>query len=154
MPKFNLAELLDKTVQEGECRIWQRAKSQAGYGQIWDGSKVSYAHRLVAELVYGKSEANQEVMHSCDVRACINPHHLSYGTRKENMADASSKGRLFGKPHVRGIEHPSATLTFDQIQQMRIQRENGAKLKELSAFYGISIAAVSKIVRREMRVNA
>ena len=154
MPKFNLADLLGATEATGDCLIWQRAKSRAGYGQIWDGSKVVYAHRLVAALVLGLPSDNQEVMHSCDVRACINPDHLSYGTRKENMQDASRKGRLVGKPHVRGIEHPMSTLSFEQIQAMRDERAKGMKLKDLSASYGISIAAISKIVRKEMRVNA
>jgi YesN/AraC family two-component response regulator len=70
------------------------------------------------------------------------------------MQDASRKGRLVGKPHVRGIEHPMSTLSFEQIQAMRDERAKGMKLKDLSASYGISIAAISKIVRKEMRVNA
>jgi hypothetical protein len=154
MARFNLEDLLEKTDKNGECLIWRNARSKAGYGQIWDGKKVVYVHRLIAELALGEIGKGQEVMHSCDVRSCVNPDHLSYGTRKQNMMDASRKGRLIGKRHVIGIEHPSATLTFDQIQSMRAEREQGAKLKELSKKYGISLAAISKIARKETRINA
>jgi hypothetical protein len=37
-----------------------------------------------------------DVCHTCDVRCCIEPHHLFNGTRLDNMQDAAKKGRTLG----------------------------------------------------------
>ena len=153
MARFNLADLLSQAEPSIGCLLWSRAKSKAGYGQVWDGSKVLYVHRLVAEFSYGEIPKGMDVMHSCDVRACCNPSHLSIGTRSENMKDASRKGRLLGKPHVSGENHPSSRLTTLQIEEMRKKREQGYKLSELAQIYNYSIAAISKILRGETRTN-
>jgi len=41
-----------------------------------------------------------DICHTSDNRKCINPSHLFEGTRKENMQDAVTKGRL--NPHNKG----------------------------------------------------
>jgi hypothetical protein len=51
-------------------------------------------------IVKGSIPKGKVVMHSCDVRLCINPEHLSVGTQKENIQDAIQKGR----PHVSVLE--------------------------------------------------
>lgn len=149
--RFNLADILSKTSFMDSCQVWTKAKSKAGYGQIWDGQKVVYVHRVVASLVYGQPEFGQEVLHLCDNRACCNPNHLRWGSRKDNMVDASTKGRLKGKRVATGMANSNSKLDFAQIQELRKQRKSGAKLRELAEAYQISIAATSKIVRGEVR---
>jgi hypothetical protein len=51
------------------------------------------AHRMAWELTYGEIPAGLVVMHSCDVRHCVNPGHLQLGTRKDNNQDRVMKGR-------------------------------------------------------------
>lgn len=152
--RFNLNDLLAHTTSENGCRVWTRAKSKAGYGQIWDGLSVQYTHRLVAEIVFGSIPPGLDVMHSCDVRACCNPDHLSIGTRKQNMADASERKRLIGRNHVSGESHPSAKMSDADVNLMRALRLQGWKLKDLAQKFNVSIAATSKITRKETRQNA
>lgn len=60
-------------------------------------------HRLVWERAYGHPvPASLIVMHTCDVRNCVNLDHLVLGTHAANMADAHRKGRSrpFGGPTV------------------------------------------------------
>jgi hypothetical protein len=51
-------------------------------------------HRELYKIFYGGFDENLVVRHRCDNRLCVNPEHLLLGTQKENMADASSRGRL------------------------------------------------------------
>lgn len=153
MARFNLDEILAQTLIVNQCNVWQRAKSKAGYGQIWDGEKVIYVHRLVAQMAHGTPSLGEEVLHSCDVRACCNPAHLSWGTRKDNMRDASNKKRLQGRNHVSGESHPQAKLTWEQVKNVRASRENGSTLKELAITYQVSVAAIHNIVKGKVRTN-
>lgn len=82
-----------------ECWLWNAAIDTMGYGVINGGGRGRklYAHRVSYELAVGPIPSELEILHSCDVRPCVNPAHLSVGTRKDNVADARSKHRLRGR---------------------------------------------------------
>lgn len=76
------------------CWIWQRALSDTGYGSVqMDNGKIGSAHRASYELHVGPIPEGMEVRHACHRRACINPEHLSVGTRADNMRDMVAAGR-------------------------------------------------------------
>lgn len=77
----------------GDCWLWTKSLQASGYGNAWDGA-VTTAHRLSYRIHHGDIPKGLDVMHSCDVRHCVNPDHLSVGTRSQNMRDAKAKGRL------------------------------------------------------------
>lgn len=80
------------------CWLWTGAIDTTGYGVINGGpNRKLYAHRVSAEIAFGPAEPGRDTMHSCDVRACVNPDHLSYGTRRDNVRDAREKGKLRGR---------------------------------------------------------
>lgn len=58
--------------------------------------KRRLVHRVIAHIIYGidLDDSSIDVKHSCDNPPCFNPEHLSPGTRKQNMQEASEKGRL------------------------------------------------------------
>ena len=43
-----------------------------------------------------------DIRHSCDTPACVNPNHLSLGTRQQNAMDCVSRGRYL-KTHQANI---------------------------------------------------
>lgn len=99
-PRRTPEERFWKFVTEGpedECWLWQGAKmTGTGYGAI---SKSGYnagrvlAHRVSWVLHYGAIPEGMFVCHTCDVRHCVNPHHLFLGSAKDNMEDMWSKNR-------------------------------------------------------------
>lgn len=91
------------------CWIWQSSKYQSGYGWLKVFGKVVSAHRFSYELHKGPIPEGMHILHSCDVKACVNPDHLRVGTHAENMSEASVRGAMkagdchpmFGKKNPR-----------------------------------------------------
>lgn len=74
------------------CWIWTGASNDSGYGCIGIGHRNVLAHRAVFILENGR-EAVGLLMHSCDVRLCVNPGHLREGSPSENYHDMVQKNR-------------------------------------------------------------
>ena len=105
-------------VTESGCWIWTEGTITAGYGAMWDGEKVKYAHRLAVELYRGENIDGKTVCHHCDIPSCVNPNHLFVGTVKDNVRDMHKKKRargMFGK----GEASIRAKLTDDDVRAIR-----------------------------------
>jgi len=83
------------------CWLWAGHKYKNGYGAIKVFGKMALAHRLSYELHKGPIQPGFEVLHSCDIKHCVNPDHLSLGTHAENMKDAADRGLM-----RKGASHP------------------------------------------------
>lgn len=60
-----------------------------GYGAY----RGSAAHRAVWTAYNGPIPDGLFLLHKCDVKACVNPEHLSLGTQADNIRDMINKGR-------------------------------------------------------------
>lgn len=135
-----------KKVESG-CWIWTGGKDSDGYG-LFNGKVggVLYrrAHRF--SVVYHKHVMPQKgdnVCHTCDTPACVNPDHLFIGTVKENQQDKWNKDR--GYVH-RGESHWSTKLTADDVRAIRASTE---KQRDIAQKYGLTQTTVSDIKRRK-----
>jgi len=72
-----------------ECWLWTGALT-GGYGRF----RRTSAHRWILSHIDGRSMPRMDACHKCHNRACVRPAHLRWGTRSENMMDASAIGRL------------------------------------------------------------
>jgi hypothetical protein len=80
------------------CWLWIAYVDKAtGYGRnraVHDTYKVDSAHR-VAWIINTREPVpvDKHVLHTCDVKTCVNPNHLYLGTRKDNAQDAVRRGQ-------------------------------------------------------------
>jgi hypothetical protein len=115
---ISIDALLARTRQEGTCRIWTGSiNKRTGYGSVWANGRTRQVHVVAFELHYGPVPPGKCVMHTCDVRPCIDGAHLVTGTRQDNMDDMNAKGR--GRKATRGHGHAAAKLTADQVAAIR-----------------------------------
>lgn len=75
------------------CWIWRGNTTVYGYGQFSIGGSCKRAHRFAYDLAVGPIPDGLMVLHSCDVRTCVNPAHLSIGSHLDNMQDMRERGR-------------------------------------------------------------
>lgn len=124
-----------------DCLPWPFALGKGGYGNVWDGSKYTNAHRLMCLMVHGNPGGEMQAAHSCGNRACVNPRHLRWATRIENDDDKVAHGtRRFGE----GV--PTSKLTESDVRRIRTSSESVA---ELARQLGVGPKAIYRIRRGE-----
>jgi hypothetical protein len=105
--------------------------------------KILYVHRLAYELANGRIPDDLKVCHRCDNPACVRPDHLFLGTQKDNMQDASTKGRI---KTLRGDDHPWSKLTSAEVSEIRRAAANGEKQKMLAERFHVTTRAINAII--------
>lgn len=127
------------------CWVWTGSDA-FGYGTFAVGSiakggsrrRTVRAHRFAYENLVGPIPEGLGVLHRCDHRRCVRTDgHLFLGTRAENMADMSAKGRTY-----KGYK-----LSHEEVRSIRAT--HGLSTRKLAALYGVSKETVRRIVRGE-----
>jgi hypothetical protein len=133
--------------QDDGCWLWTASTTLSGYGQFWIGDRRVDAHRASFELFNGEIPPGAFVLHSCDVKLCVNPAHLSAGTQAQNLADMVARGRCNRAPKVYGEAHPRAVLTDEKVREIRSRWPRETQTS-LAAEYRVPQTSISSIVRR------
>jgi len=108
--------------EESKCWEWLGQRLSNGYGRISLGAKSlgsEGAHRVSWKL-FNKADIPEGmfVMHKCDNPSCVNPHHLSIGTPKENTQDMIAKGRK-RTVSPKGEGNGKSLLNEEQVRLIR-----------------------------------
>lgn len=91
-----------KVNKTAECWIWTGAKNNHGYGQLWTGDKLDYAHRISYRFANGPIPEGAHLDHVCHNPGCVRPTHLRTVTEKQNGENRRS-GNRNNKSGIRGV---------------------------------------------------
>ena len=131
-----------------ECLIFPYSRDDYGYGKVrYDGSNIG-VHVLVCRERHGeKPTPRHEACHSCGNGhgGCVNPNHIYWGTRAQNMADAMAMGTLKRENPPTGEASPAMRHRDPVIAEVRRLLAAGLRQVEISELTGVSQSHVSRI---------
>jgi hypothetical protein len=128
---------------ENGCHLWTACTNGSGYGLFWYSGRLVRAHRYAAGMVDWPPEI--VTRHLCNVPACVNPEHLTFGSQSDNMRDMVEADR-----QAKGTDNGWAKLAEEQVLEIRRRyAEGGVTQRSLGDEYGVGFRAISRIVRRE-----
>jgi hypothetical protein len=123
--------------------LWTASVDAAGYGQfgISSGNMLG-AHRMSWCIHHEAVPTNLDVLHRCDIPACVNPRHLFLGTQADNNLDRDRKGR-----QALGEDHGKAVISEAQAREIKTLLARGIKPKEIVDLLGVEKHVVIDISR-------
>lgn len=123
------------------CWLWNGYIGKHGYSKIQCGKTSRLAHRVSWEIFHGPIPEGLNVLHKCDVTACVNPEHLFVGTQQENVVDMFNKRR---GNRATGERNGRARLTATDVIQIR---NDPRKRSEIARAYNMSWAHIDRLKR-------
>lgn len=122
-----------------ECVLWPFGRFKSGYGCV---GKNGRAHRIMCEIAHGPAPDGADAAHSCGNRLCVNPRHLRWASRTENMADAIIHGTT-----TRGERHGASKLTSDEVRLIFARLDVGETHQSIADSFGVSRNAITDIAK-------
>ena len=121
-----------KVEKSAGCWLWTGALQRDGYAHFTAGGKTISSHRHAYTLLVGPIPEGMDLLHTCDVRHCVNPAHLRPGTHDDNMEDKRQRDR-------NGVK-----LNTEKARQIKALL-GGKTNREISKLFGVSEGIISGI---------
>jgi hypothetical protein len=125
-----------KVTKTDSCWEWTAYCGDLGYGRFWLDGGPRLAHVVSFELHHGPLKDDEEVRHTCDNRACVNPEHLIRGSRRDNMVDMAIRNRC-----------PTRKLSRDSAAMIIEAQKSGATPTEAARAVGCKFQQAWDIFR-------
>lgn len=148
-----LTRFWSRVDRSGSCWDWTGGSDKNGYGRLnvdgfIPGVRSTTAPKMALILTTGQmppldpaSGRRMDSRHSCDRPPCVRPEHLSFGTRTQNMADMTERGRRRGC---------APTFTQAEIDTMRRLAGTMSQAK-IGKLVGCSQSHVSNVLAGKYR---
>ena len=149
----------DRSGGSDACHLWTGGQCTGGYGQMKIGNRLELVHVIAWEFKYGTKPAYLDLDHECHNRAvrggtckpgicphrlCVNLAHIVPKTRSQHRLDT----RQWDMP--RGSAHPRATLTEDQVIEIRrLIAEKKIPQTQIAKLYNVTPYVITKIKHRK-----
>lgn len=120
------------------CWVWTGTTNGHGYGQFWNGTRNIPAHHFLLSKIV---PPGMQACHKCDNRTCVRSDHIFIGTRSDNMADCSQKGRLRFENGIRATKGKRTTWYRGASNHAsKLREEDVAVIKSVKPRYGLGAA--------------
>ena len=124
------------------CVVYRGEVDSTGYGRVWTGSVKMQAHRYALMMHDGLVEppAGLDAAHDpvlCSDRRCVNPFHLRWATRSENLGDRWAAGTVGGGGGVPVVRRYDCEI-------IRCRVLGGDVLEDLVLEFGVSAEELGK----------
>lgn len=142
--------LLARTVEEGECLLWEGSMGNARVPQATHGGKMVPVRRLMLEFQGKPPTSTDFVSCTCGNHLCVSPSHIQRRTKEEHvvaMGSSPNRKRLARASKLASYarEH-RAKLTMEQAREIRCSDESGTVLADR---YGVHRCLINRIKRGE-----
>ena len=133
----------------GPCWIWTSATNRGGYGTFKVNGKRTNVIRYLWTILKGPIPKAKYVLHTCDIRQCINPGHHYLGTNRKNIEDTTNRERWI---KFIGAENRSTKLRDEQVKQIRQLREKGLTFQAIADKFKISRSWARRVALTKTRL--
>jgi len=114
--------------------------------KMWSNQKTKLVHRVVAETFIDNPEGKPQINHINCIKVDNRVSNLEWCTASENMSHASENGLLKRTKY----SSTKSKLSREDVLQIRSIHDQGwFKAVEIADAYGVSGAAIGKIVNRK-----
>ena len=134
--------------KESGCYICSIKRKKKKYISLRHDGRNDSAHRIIWEYCNGPVPSGHVVCHKCDNPRCVNPDHLFTGTQKDNIRDATRKGR-----RAVGEKHPMAKLTGEQVIEIKKKLKQGMSYRKIGRLYGVTQCPIYGIAKGKIWKN-
>jgi len=144
-----LESLLARTVEEGECLLWDGYIGN-GVPQVSHGGKVVSVRRLILELSGKDVGPTDYASPKCRNAACVCQEHIVHRTNAQHasaMAKAPTRNHDLRAAKLAAVARKGDTkINIEQAREIRCSDESGPILAER---YGIGKGLIARIRRGE-----
>lgn len=143
---YTLATIQERTVEEGDCWLWQAGKSHGAPALRHDG-QVVLVRRFITEVLHGKTvPPGRLVSMSCDNLDCVNPDHIGIYTRKQLQQRTAARTQ-FGSDPVRNlkiarVKQKASSLGWEKVREIRAME---GSIRQIARDLGMHFDTVRRI---------
>lgn len=147
------SKFFNRVNQTPTCWLWT-VGTMSGYGWMRcpKRGRNFRTHQWIMMELFGEVPSGKEVCHKCNIRLCVNPEHLYFGTRSENQKDSvRARTHNWVTQDKHGEKHPTAVLTDEVVKTIRSLRDQGIAALAIARHLKINPSTVNNVFYKRGR---